>query len=75
MLILTEGTCYESQIKYYFDRTKSECLPFEFSGCGGNENNFDSLAKCQSSCHPIIDHMTEKDKSKKIQTLFKLEKY
>ena len=40
-----------------------ECLPFEFSGCGGNDNNFDSLAKCQSSCHLIIDHLNEKDKS------------
>ena len=25
-----EGLCHESQIKYYFDRTKLMCNPFEF---------------------------------------------
>ncbi|CAF0721201.1 unnamed protein product, partial [Brachionus calyciflorus] len=57
-----EGHCYESQIKYYFDRTKSTCLPFEFSGCGGNNNNFLSIAACEAYCHPIIDMMTDNDK-------------
>ncbi len=25
-----EGTCHESQISYYFDRTKLMCIPFEY---------------------------------------------
>lgn len=32
MLPPEEGHCYESQIKYFFDRTKLTCLPFEYSG-------------------------------------------
>lgn len=34
-----------------------------FSGCGGNKNNFDSIADCESSCHKLVDYI-QKDKSK-----------
>jgi hypothetical protein len=86
MLPSEEGSCFESQIKYYFDRTKLTCVPFEYSGnnrnsklfeqksfnllgfifkgCGGNENNFNSLSECESSCHPIIHFIPTDDKSK-----------
>ena len=29
---VNEGLCHESQIKYYFDRTKLMCVPFEYTG-------------------------------------------
>jgi hypothetical protein len=32
MLPADEGSCYESHTRYFFDRTKLTCLPFEFSG-------------------------------------------
>lgn len=72
MLPPEEGTCFESQIKYYFDRTKLTCVPFEYSGCNGNENNFDSLTQCQSSCHPIIEMITPSDKSRYLLISFDL---
>ena len=27
-----EGSCFESHTKYFYDRTKAECMPFEYSG-------------------------------------------
>jgi hypothetical protein len=32
MLPSDEGLCHESLIKYYFDRTKLMCIPFEYTG-------------------------------------------
>lgn len=79
-----EGTCYESLIKYYFDRTKMTCLPFEYSGifnfnydynfvdkfildfmikgCGGNDNNFETIASCHQTCSFIADTMQPDEK-------------
>ena len=31
-----------------------ECLKFNYSGCGGNENNYDSLLKCKDICMPTL---------------------
>ncbi len=31
-----------------------ECLKFNYSGCGGNENNYDSLLKCKDRCMPTL---------------------
>ena len=70
MMAREEGTCYESQIRYYFDRTKLMCVPFEYSGCGGNANNFVSLSHCESSCHFMKNSMTSDDHSKTEQDLF-----
>ena len=32
MLPSDEGLCHESMTKYYFDRTKRMCIPFEYTG-------------------------------------------
>jgi papilin len=63
MLPRDEGLCHESQIKYYFDRTKLECAPFEFSGCGGNNNNYNSLAECKEKCQSMVHLMPQDEKS------------
>lgn len=36
--------------RWSYDRWRHTCLPFYYSGCGGNENNFDSKAECVSVC-------------------------
>ncbi|TMS38341.1 hypothetical protein L596_005088 [Steinernema carpocapsae] len=37
-------------LKFYFDVNTGVCQPFRYSGCGGNENRFDSAAKCREAC-------------------------
>uniref|UniRef100_A0A8C5WUQ5 BPTI/Kunitz inhibitor domain-containing protein n=1 Tax=Laticauda laticaudata TaxID=8630 RepID=A0A8C5WUQ5_LATLA len=44
------GLCYNLQERWYFDYEKKTCLPFSWSGCGGNENNFKSRPECQKAC-------------------------
>jgi len=36
--------------KWYFDRNQKICRPFYYSGCGGNENKFDSWDECEEKC-------------------------
>uniref|UniRef100_A0A8R1XZD4 BPTI/Kunitz inhibitor domain-containing protein n=1 Tax=Onchocerca volvulus TaxID=6282 RepID=A0A8R1XZD4_ONCVO len=32
---------------------QNQCVPFEYTGCGGNLNNFHSLTDCISTCGQI----------------------
>uniref|UniRef100_A0A914ZI90 BPTI/Kunitz inhibitor domain-containing protein n=2 Tax=Parascaris univalens TaxID=6257 RepID=A0A914ZI90_PARUN len=36
--------------RYYFDATNGLCRSFEFTQCGGNENNFPTLQECEAFC-------------------------
>ena len=47
--ILT-GSCDSTQPRWAFDQKLNMCKPFYFSGCGGNLNNFPSLAECRLTC-------------------------
>ncbi|VDO22798.1 unnamed protein product [Brugia timori] len=38
------------QVRYYFDPVTEKCYPFGTQNCGGNENRFENIAKCQSVC-------------------------
>src|SRR5690606_41018756 len=33
-----------------FSTEKGQCVPFVYGGCGGNENNFESLEDCEAVC-------------------------
>ncbi|XP_070604826.1 kunitz-type protease inhibitor 4 [Erythrolamprus reginae] len=44
------GLCYTMRKRWYFDYERKECLPFSWSGCGGNENNFKDRLECQEAC-------------------------
>ncbi|GAB1599713.1 kielin/chordin-like protein [Argonauta hians] len=41
------GYCHDTYEAFYFDRNKNLCLPFNYTGCGGNVNNFRSMEECQ----------------------------
>lgn len=45
--------------RYYFDDSRGMCLPFAYSGCQGNLNNFDSEQSCVDYCRhrKFIDSM------------------
>lgn len=44
------GLCRANETRFYFDISTKDCLPFTYSGCGGNENNFTSKTACIQSC-------------------------
>lgn len=44
------GPCEGNVTRYYFDLTEKKCLQFTYGGCLGNDNNFQTLAACQSWC-------------------------
>ncbi|KAL4240558.1 hypothetical protein ACF0H5_001350 [Mactra antiquata] len=44
------GNCTEQLVRYYFSTVADKCIPFVYSGCGGNQNNFDTLDKCNFEC-------------------------
>lgn len=47
------GECQGSFNRWYFDNRKFMCLPFIYSGCRGNKNNFITLEDCHHSCGVI----------------------
>ncbi|KAI1723964.1 kunitz/Bovine pancreatic trypsin inhibitor domain-containing protein [Ditylenchus destructor] len=49
-LPLAVGTCTAPTTRYYFDASSGKCKAFQYSGCGGNANNFQSMASCQATC-------------------------
>lgn len=49
-----QGDCTERQPKWYYDTPENRCIPFYYSGCSGNKNNFDSKEACESDCPPEI---------------------
>ncbi|XP_043274071.1 papilin [Venturia canescens] len=53
-----EGNCTEKHSRWFFDRSENRCMPFYFTGCGGNRNNFDSRRACESDCPPKIEQDT-----------------
>ncbi|XP_063761078.1 LOW QUALITY PROTEIN: collagen alpha-1(VII) chain [Eleginops maclovinus] len=47
---MSEGTCSEFVLLWYFHPRSGECRPFVYGGCGGNRNQFSSRQECQSWC-------------------------
>ncbi len=37
---------------WYFDSGNGDCMPFAYTGCGGNENRFPSRSACRETCRP-----------------------
>ncbi|CAB3397954.1 unnamed protein product [Caenorhabditis bovis] len=49
-LPLAVGSCTAPAVRFYYDASSARCNQFMYSGCGGNANNFQSLASCQATC-------------------------
>eukprot|EP01084_Bolivina_argentea_P223028 377427_1 len=45
-----EGTCNHFIKRYYYDQNRHKCKSFQYSGCGGNKNNFQSKTDCNKAC-------------------------
>ena len=37
-------------MRFYFEEETGMCKPFYYGGCGGNKNNFRTMAECYKAC-------------------------
>ncbi|XP_066543915.1 tissue factor pathway inhibitor a [Amia ocellicauda] len=49
-LKMDDGPCKANLPRFYFDIETHKCEPFDYGGCGGNANNFESLGRCEEMC-------------------------
>ncbi|XP_064484437.1 papilin-like isoform X2 [Ornithodoros turicata] len=47
------GSCQESRARWFYDAKSGVCLPFVYSGCGGNKNRFKSSEVCMKFCSGV----------------------
>nr|CDJ84543.1 Thyroglobulin type-1 and Proteinase inhibitor I2 domain containing protein [Haemonchus contortus] len=48
------GECNGVFQRFAFDTESGECRPFTYGGCGGNGNNFATLAECRIKCQKDV---------------------
>ncbi|KAI0222387.1 Papilin [Lamellibrachia satsuma] len=46
------GLCTSDEMKWFFNVTSNKCEAFNFTGCRGNRNRFDSKTECDQACEP-----------------------
>uniref|UniRef100_A0A913HEF1 BPTI/Kunitz inhibitor domain-containing protein n=1 Tax=Strongyloides stercoralis TaxID=6248 RepID=A0A913HEF1_STRER len=47
------GDCKQSIRRFYYNAISKACENFEYTGCQGNDNNFETLLDCQNTCENI----------------------
>lgn len=45
-----QGTCDSQEARWFYDSNQERCVPFYYSGCGANENNFATRDDCERDC-------------------------
>lgn len=55
LLPYESGKCEERHRRFYYDRSYGICTQFLYTGCDGNENNFETLAECEELCNDVVD--------------------
>uniref|UniRef100_T1JEZ8 Uncharacterized protein n=1 Tax=Strigamia maritima TaxID=126957 RepID=T1JEZ8_STRMM len=49
------GVCRASYRRYNYNRTTEQCEQFVYGGCGGNDNNFNSMEECAAECDAPVN--------------------
>ncbi|KAF4083893.1 hypothetical protein AMELA_G00122540 [Ameiurus melas] len=47
------GPCRDDNTKWYYNPYEGKCIPFNFGGCNGNDNQFDSEQDCIDLCRQV----------------------
>ncbi|XP_005099830.1 clumping factor A [Aplysia californica] len=58
------GPCRANLPHYYFDRGTLSCQLFDYGGCEGNGNNFETSEECEAHCGGIRDRILSLDPSR-----------
>lgn len=48
-----KGPCDGWIIRYHYDAEDKQCKYFEYGGCRGNANNFETFDECMDTCHEV----------------------
>ncbi|BHF58856.1 zinc-containing alcohol dehydrogenase [Sparganum proliferum] len=51
------GPCFALIPRFAFNKTVGKCVHFNYGGCQGNQNNFESLEACQQMCPASADQL------------------
>lgn len=52
------GRCRALLGRFHWNVELQKCLPFNFGGCGGNANNFETSEACEVTCRPVVTTLT-----------------
>ncbi|KIH56367.1 Kunitz/Bovine pancreatic trypsin inhibitor domain protein [Ancylostoma duodenale] len=55
LLPIEKGTCRGAIRKFAYDSTTNQCVPFTWSGCGGNRNRFRKKKACERACRTELN--------------------
>ncbi|KAK6113724.1 Kunitz/Bovine pancreatic trypsin inhibitor domain family protein [Brugia pahangi] len=47
---MDSGPCNTAIKRWYYDTRERQCIKFEYSGCGGNGNNYPTKEACEKQC-------------------------
>ncbi|XP_067130970.1 uncharacterized protein [Centruroides vittatus] len=48
------GMCRAQIARWYYNKEIFQCEQFDYGGCGGNDNNFETKQECESKCPDLI---------------------
>ena len=52
--ILVEYFIETVNLAVYYNAAEKSCQEFNYGGCGGNNNRFDTMEQCEDQCHNAL---------------------
>ena len=54
-LVIPTKKCEKDVTRYFYDSITATCKSFQYSGCYGNSNNFETIDECEITCQvPLL---------------------